>query len=410
MMTRDPTPAFATESNLLSRVVAVTHQLGVIGEDRLVKLVYLAITSRLLTEPVSVVVKGASSAGKSFTTRRVVQLFPKEAVHELTAASERVLAYGDDKANSLKHRTLVFYEAAGIQGETGSYLMRSLLSEGRINYEVVEKGRSGQFAVRRIVREGPTNVILTTTSIRLHPENETRLLSIPANDTQEQTRNVMRATASRLPVHVDLSEWHALQGYLANSQRHVAIPFAAALAELIPPVATRLRRDFSLLLNLISAHALLHQVSREFDSEGAIVATLDDYEAIHGLVADLFAEGVEASLPPTVRETVESVAALLREGHSSVALPRLALQLGLDKSTVSRRVKHAQRLGYLRNLEERRGAPARLILGEPLPDDVEVLPIRDVLETTIKCCSVAAVCGGKRETASVESKQAEATR
>ena len=35
--------------------------------------------------------------------------------------------------------------------------------------------------------------------------------------------------------------------------------------------------------------------------------------------------------------------------------------------------------GYIRNLEDRKGRPARLVVGEALPDDVELLPQPDWL-------------------------------
>jgi hypothetical protein len=41
--------------------------------------------------------------------------------------------------------------------------------------------------------------------------------------------------------------------------------------------------------------------------------------------------------------------------------------------------------GYLVNLEDGKGKPARLTIGEPLPEDVEVLPSPEKLG----CCSVA---------------------
>ena len=34
-----------------------------------------------------------------------------------------------------------------------------------------------------IEREGPTGLIVTTTALRLHPENETRMLSLTVTDT-----------------------------------------------------------------------------------------------------------------------------------------------------------------------------------------------------------------------------------
>ena len=53
------------------------------------------------------------------------------------------------------------------------------------------------------------------------------------------------------------------------------------------------------------------------------------------------------------------------------------VQLKLDKSAVSRRVKGALADGFLKNNEEKRGKPARLVVGDPLPDDVAFLPTAD---------------------------------
>ena len=89
--------------------------------------------------------------------------------------SERALAYSQEP---LVHRFLVIYEAEGLQGGIASYLLRSLLTEGRLRYVTVEGTPEGP-RERVIEREGPTGLITTTTAIRMHPENETRLFSIP---------------------------------------------------------------------------------------------------------------------------------------------------------------------------------------------------------------------------------------
>ena len=107
--------------------------------------------------------------------------------------SERALAYSDEP---LKHRILVIYEAAGMDSEFGSYLIRSLLSEGRLRYETVEKTKEGLVS-KVIEREGPTGLITTTTALRLHPENETRMLSLTVTDTPEQTQGCLRSARIR---------------------------------------------------------------------------------------------------------------------------------------------------------------------------------------------------------------------
>jgi hypothetical protein len=109
--------------------------------------------------------------------------------------SERTLAYSQEP---IKHRFLVIYEAEGMASDFATYLMRSLLSEGAVRYETVESTRNG-IKPRLIEREGPTGLIVTTTAVKLHPENETRLLSLTVTDTREQTRGVLSMLA-REPV------------------------------------------------------------------------------------------------------------------------------------------------------------------------------------------------------------------
>jgi hypothetical protein len=263
-----------------------------------------------------------------------------------------------------------------MSGEFATYLIRSLLSEGCIRYELVEKTAEG-LRPRLIERQGPTGLLITTTAVKLHPENETRLLSLTVTDTQEQTRAVMAALAEEPgEARPNFEPWYALQVWLERAEHRVSVPYARILADLIPPVAVRLRRDFGALLNLIRAHALLHQASREREAEGRIVATIEeDYAAVRELVADLVSEGIEVTVPKTVRETVEAVKILREQSKGDpVTVAELARKLKLDRSAVSRRARNAKDRGYLRDLEDNPRKPSRLVLGDDLPDDVQILP------------------------------------
>jgi DNA-binding transcriptional ArsR family regulator len=231
--------------------------------------------------------------------------------------------------------------------------------------------------------------LLITTAVKLHPENETRLLSLTVTDTQEQTRAVMAALAEEPgEARPNFESWHALQVWLERAEHRVSVPYARILADLIPPVAVRLRRDFGALLNLIRAHALLHQASRDRDAERRIVATIEDYAAVRKLVVDLVGEGVETTVPKTVRETVEAVKRL-REGSKGepVTVAELARKLELDRSTVSRRARSAKDRGYLRDLEDNPRKPSRLVLGDDLPDDVQILPTPEDVRAGVKGCA-----------------------
>ncbi|MBI1797868.1 MAG: hypothetical protein HYR74_12555 [Candidatus Eisenbacteria bacterium] len=380
--------ALAEAPDILAQMATDLEAMGVVGEAKAAKLIFLCVVSRLLEKPVSAVIKGPSSAGKSFLTGRVLSLFPEHAFCARSGMSERTLAYSDEP---LAHRMLVIQEAAALQGEFGTYLLRSLLSEGYLRYETVEKTTEG-WRPRVIERAGPTGLLITTTAVRLHAENETRLFSIPVTDTPEQTKQVMIATARAPGIGaIELERWHALQLWLEGGAHQVEIPFAETLAKLMPAEAVRLRRDFGSVLNLIRAHALLHQASREKDALGHVVAALTDYEAVRVLVGDLVAEGVEATVPARVTETVEAVAAF---APNEVTISSLARRLKLDRSTASRRAAECTSRGYLHNRETRRGQPSRLVVGDPMPSDTSILPTVEEIRLASDC-TVASDSEGK---------------
>jgi hypothetical protein len=380
----------ARERDIPAAFVDALVRHGVAGEGRVCKLLCLVLTSRVLDMPVSAVLPGQSSGGKSFIVQSILDFFPAGAYHALTAMSERALAYSKEP---LSHRFLVLYEGAALNGEFLNYIVRSLLSEGRIRYETVEKTRDG-LKPRLIEREGPTGLILTTTAVRLHPENETRLIAIPISDSPAQTKRVFLAQADSANANGDshlaskeLRRWHALQEWIAVADNRVCIPYARPLAELMPPAAVRLRRDFKAILNLIKTHAILHQANRRRDKSGRIIAKLIDYRAVRKLVNDLVSEGVEKTVSKTIRQTVRAVVRICSEAtegetHAGgdvdgISVLEIAKALHIDRSSASRRVKQCLLGGYLKNLETARGRPHRLVSGDPLPTEKRVMPLTE---------------------------------
>jgi DNA-binding MarR family transcriptional regulator len=366
----------ATDDSILNVFTKCLRRCGLVGEEQAAKLLYLSLVTRLFQRPTSVVIDGPSSAGKSFLAATVLKFFPTSAYHDLSAMSEKNLAYTEEP---LSNRFLVLYEAAGLGGEFATYLIRSLLSEGRIKYEYVEKGPEG-LRSRRIEKEGPTGLLMTTTSVWLHSENETRLLTVTVNDTKEQTEAIFIALAEETKDEVDFEAWHALQEWLQAGGRRVVVPFAIQLARLTKAVAVRLRRDFNAVLSLIKAHALLHQATRERDSSRSVIATLEDYAVVRDLAGNIVAHCVEATVRETVRETVQTVklaSELSKEEY--VSIKDIAAELNLDRSAASRRVATAIRHGYLKNLEDKKGKPKRIALADPLPEDEDIFPTLEEL-------------------------------
>ncbi|MBE3598403.1 MAG: hypothetical protein IMX02_06265 [Limnochordaceae bacterium] len=369
----------ARSPDILAELERILPRLGLVGEADNAKLLYLAVTSRLLERPVHVVVEGPSSAGKTHLVKTALKLLPDGQAVDATAMSSHALFYmGDD----LQHKTFFVQEAAGLADDLFTYGLRSLLSENRLRYPTVLKGPDGLQAVT-IEKAGPTQFITTTTKLTLDFELETRLLRLTTDASPEQTRRIIEAQAESVASPQeppDLTPWHALQQWLASNPAQVIIPFAPDVAKRTKAVAVRLRRDMPALWSLVQAHALLHRANREPDAQGRVVATLDDYAAVVRLVGPLIQRGAKTAVPPAMREVIEQVERLEPADGGGVTVQTLARELKRDERWLRRLLAEAAAEGYLIDLEERPGPgrPHRYRRSrEPLPVDEPILPSHD---------------------------------
>lgn len=371
----------AEEVTALGRLIGtVLEDLGLIDAAGLGLLVYLALTSRLLEDPVSLVVKGPSSAGKSHLIGTVLRLFPSSAAIVRTSFSERALVFSTD---DFRHRTLVLFEDDGAHQPVKSMFLRTLLSEKCLRYEVTFRTPSGEYGTRVYEKEGPTNLIVTTTAISLHPELETRMLSLTVSDSPEHLRNVLIGQTRLQPRQPNLVPWIGLQERLQESSPRVVVPYAPALAEVVEACAPRLLRDFKALLSLISSHALVRWALDEAPPTSTIETDLDDYEAVQRLTGSMFSEAHEQGVSREIQETVEAVRRLaqLPQFRAGVTYRGLAEELRIHVSSVSRRIQSALAAELLCTGDQRRGRVTRVHLADrTLHEERDVFPSRDALE------------------------------
>ena len=373
---------------------------GLVGEVKAAKLLYLAGLSIALVEPdnqfalergISVVVKGVSSAGKNNLLKHALAFVPRQVYWALTGMSERVLLYGN---KPLAHRICVVYEQDGLgDNKFLIYVVRSLLSEGRVAYETLVKDKEGNQQAVTIEREGPTSFLSSTTDVVTEAQFETRVFSLPVDDTAEQTKSILveqgKAAAGRIKrATVNFEAWHALYMWLRWSQHEVIIPFAEDLSNKLQAVAVRLRRDYPQILGLIRVHAILHQQNRSRDPEGRIIATEADYTAIRDLVDDIVSEGLDLRITASVRTTVKAAIALCESQRvdryappPSTTTTAIAKHLGVDKSATHRHVQVAIAKGFLKNDETRgSGYAGKIRKGAvELPDETAQTLLPEIL-------------------------------
>jgi hypothetical protein len=213
------------------------------------------------------------------------------------------------------------------------------------------------------------------------------VLEVPLPDDQAQTERILMMQSAACDgsprATFDVTPWVAFQSWLsAQAPYRVRVPYARALVALVPTRAVRMRRDFPQLLSCIQTIAVLHQMQRARADDGAIIATLDDYVAARDLLSPIFDSTAADGITPAIRETVEAVP----EGGPEMSTSALRAKLKVEKGTISWRVNRAIKQGWLKNLETKKGHPARLVRGEPLPAPAVALPpverVREVFESS----------------------------
>jgi DNA primase len=376
---------FLRDPQLLDKIGAAMTARGYAGDVVPPLIAYVAITSRFLERPMNIAFVAQSGAGKNRAVDAALELMPPDATHIMPAGSARALIYS---GVDYEHKTVVVEEADSIPEDgPAASAVRSLAASNRMMYDVVEKDeQSGEHKTRRIDKPGPTGLITTSTK-SLGPQMSTRTLEMPLRDDEDQTRAVMLShahkTQHRSEKLINLEPFIALQYWIeVGGIHHVEIPFAEVLAHLVPAKDVRMRRDFRQLLTCVETSALLYQEQRQKNSEGRIIATLDDYSHAYHLLNSIFEVVISEGATPAIRETIAAI-----EPNEEISISDLAKRLGLAKSTVSWRVRRAIKNGWLVNNETRRGHEARLCLGNVLPDAESALPTVDQLREVFECSS-----------------------
>lgn len=371
--------AHIIENNNILDLFAKEFSKVIAGETVNGKLLYLVATSRLLNKTMNAAIKGTSAGGKSEIRKRILEFFPSESIFAFTSLSEKSLIYYD---GDFSHKILSMGEATATdEQDFQDYLLRELMSEGRISYPTVQK-IDNELVTKTIEKEGPVAFLVTTTKNNLHPENETRMLSLEIDDTEKQTRSVLSKVAqveglNESTTLVDYKPWQDFQRWLELGKRTVVVPFAPEMVELISPASVRLRRDVGQVIRAIKTHAILHREQRDRDAEGRIVANIEnDYEVVRELMNAILAEGSGVAVKKAMIETIEAVkvaTADLDETEGASAQD-IAAALKLDKSAAWRRLSAARTEGFIVNLEQRRGMPGKYRATAQKLEPIVILP------------------------------------
>ncbi|MEP2943137.1 MAG: hypothetical protein ABJO72_05010 [Hyphomicrobiales bacterium] len=352
---------------------------GFAGDTLVPELVYLTLNTSRLKKPASMVIKGPSGAGKSFALDAGKQFVPDNYFEEFNGTSEMAIIYNEA---SYVHKHIVVGEFAGMASGKGQAMLRQLLSEGEINYLTVDSNSKEGLKSKRIQKDGPTGLIMTTTNNALHPEDESRILSVNITESPEQIKMALLSKilkGGKAKKEMDVTRWHKLIAFNRVGPTKVQIPYLKEMIEYLPLSHDRIKRDLNQVISLIETHALMHCYVRDWVDNETVLASREDYNTVYRLIHQALAEGLQESVSASVRELVEAVTKLSSNPHIGVSQTELAKHLERDQYAVSRTARDATRLGYLKNNNPGQGRKAELVLGDMELPSGSVLPHPKVL-------------------------------
>jgi len=263
----------------ISRDIAKAGE--IIGEEANKMMLYLAATSRKFGKPISLVIFGKSSSGKSHLANAIEQFMPEEDTLVLSSMTAKALEYMGDQ---LRHKLLVVQEWEGLTEALPT--LRTLQSEGKLARLVTVVDPVQKIRVARAdTQECPCSVIVTTTKEGIHDENSTRIFELYADESVEQTEKVVRLTLMKSDTknRISREEKDRIFQLHQNVQRllepvYVNIPYANHLS--FPAKTTRHRRDSERFVKLVKTVAFLRQKQKEvIETNGMkhIDADMEDY-------------------------------------------------------------------------------------------------------------------------------------
>ena len=298
---------FGKSSHLIENILSDITETGYVGEDTNKLISYLAMTSRKMDDPLSILIISGSGAGKSSLQDTILNLCPPEELVKLTSLTGKALFY--KKECSLSHKVLAVEEEQGAQD--ADYAIRNLISSRQLTIEATVKDMvTGKMTTMENTVLGPTAVFKTTTNPETEPETKSRFLILSIDESREQTRKILdyQRYMDTKEGYLKKIEEKSITKRHRNFQRSLrSLTIFNPYAKLLTYLDDRLlvRRDHQKYKAIIKAITFIHQFGREIktlaNGKEYIEVTLEDIALANEIAHNLLGHSLDELTPPSRR-------------------------------------------------------------------------------------------------------------
>jgi DNA primase catalytic core len=260
---------FLKSPNLFDEIVHDMEKIGYVGEDLNKQLLYICASSRILDDPISILILSESAAGKSYLVETVEKLVPQKDVVAITSLSDQALNYVED----FMHKFFTLGES--VHSDIVEHQIREMLSRKELSRLVTVKDeKSGKMSSKIVKTPMIVASVLSTTRQNLNPENLSRYFVTHIDESQDQTQRIHEAQRKKYSLERHLEKIHIVPEIIKKHRtaqrllRKVLIvnPFGEALG--FPSHLMRTRRDNDRFMDLIACVCFLRQYQKPIKWEG----------------------------------------------------------------------------------------------------------------------------------------------
>jgi len=246
--------------------------------------VFLCVLQSFTKEYLQVTLVAESSAGKTWISNRVLDLFPEENVKKVGRMSKTIIERSDIDPNI---KILYVQEKRGSRPAIDTIRLSSMSDQGMVAWIVNRDTHKGEE-----LKVKPMSIITTTTDLDMETEDATRNIKISLDHTIEQTKKVIdfQAHQAEFPPElqhlfnwIDLDKLETIKNAirLLDKNIDVIIPFQSEVGKLLDKSKIRIKRDHKKVIGHIKTLTLLRQYQREclyVDDKRWLIATIEDFE------------------------------------------------------------------------------------------------------------------------------------
>jgi len=337
-------------------------RVGLVGEEQNALVLLVVAVSRILPHPLNVFVRGHSSGGKNWLVTRVLRLVPKNAMAEITSASDQAWTYS---RSDFRHKVVYVQEHNEAAGMIDP--IRQLISEGKLVRIVTRKPVTEEH-----VAYGPIAAISTTTKNRLKIDDETRHISIWVDESSEQTRQIVKAyTQPGDPLsRRELRAWHTVQRLLKRKVgTKVTFPkWFEEIAEQLFVDDLSVRRYYPAFAEACRTVCLIRsfQPGRKLFTHSSLVVEFADFAIAALIFEPVFVESLHLAkrAGEATRRVVEDISAA--KGRP-VRARDIARKLGISMDQAYGKLRYAETAGVIKRANEPEKSNRKLFLPAPRP-------------------------------------------